>query len=144
MARDPKPTSDRIFGGSSVPAGTYFVADSIITNEKLEITGQPTVEYDLLQVVLKEDSNGTPGAELEPTLHLNGCHRPRRGSDGNRYQASGSFYDSLIKACQGKSFTQTRDWIKANYAGKRISLNYTEYPSQHGGFGRVPKVEFLP
>lgn len=142
MARDPK-DSDRIFGGQNIPAGTYFIADAIITNEKLEITGQPTVEYDLLQVVLKEDNNGVAGAELETTLHLNGCHRPRRGSDGGRYQASGSFYDGLIKACQGKSFSQTRDWIKANYANKRISLNYTEYPSQHGGFGRVPKVEFL-
>lgn len=143
MARDIKQSSDRTFGGQAIPAGTYFIADAIITNEKLEITGQPTVEYDLLQVVLKEDNNGVAGAELELTLHLNGCHRPRRGSDGNRYQASGSFYDGLIKACQGKSFTQTRDWLKANYANKRISLTYTEYPSQHGGFGRVPKVEFL-
>jgi hypothetical protein len=142
MARDPK-DSNRIFGGSSIPAGTYFIADALITNEKLEITGQPTVEYDLLQVVLREDNNGVAGAEMEQTLHLNGCHRPRRGSDGGRYQASGSFYDGLIKACQGKSFTQTRDWLKANCANKRISLNYTEYPSQHGGFGRVPKVEFL-
>lgn len=143
MARDIKQSSDRTFGGQAIPAGTYFIADAIITNEKLEISGQPTVEYDLLQIVLKEDNNGVAGAEMEQTLHLNGCHRPRRGSDGGRYQASGSFYDGLIKACQGKSFTQTRDWLKANCANKRISLNYTEYPSQHGGFGRVPKVEFL-
>ena len=143
MARDIKQSSDRTFGGQAIPAGTYFIADAIITNEKLEISGQPTVEYDLLQIVLKEDNNGVAGAELDLTLHLNGCHRPRRGSDGGRYQASGSFYDGLIKACQGKSFTQTRDWLKANCANKRISLNYVEYPSQHGGFGRVPKVEFL-
>jgi hypothetical protein len=143
MARDIKQSSDRTFGGQAIPAGTYFIADAIITNEKLEISGQPTVEYDLLQIVLKEDNNGVAGAEMEQTLHLNGCHRPRRGSDGGRYQASGSLYDGLIKACQGKSFTQTRDWLKANYANKRISLTYTEYPSQHGGFGRVPKVEFL-
>lgn len=143
MARNVKETSDRTFGGNAVPAGTYFIADAIITTDKLEITGQPTVEYDLLQVVLKADNNGQPGVELEQTLHLNGCHRTRRGADGGKYRASGSFYDGLLAACQGKSFTQTRDWLRTNYLNKRISLSYDLYPSQHGGFGQVPKVEFL-
>lgn len=140
MARNNvKNESTKTFGGNAVPAGTYTVADAIITDETLAITGQPTMNYDLLQVVLKTEA----GNELETTLHLNGCHRPRRGADGNRYVASGSFYEQLITACQGKSFTQTRDWLKANYVGKKITLSYTEYPSQQGGFGRVPKVEFL-
>lgn len=139
MARNVKNESTKTFGGNAVPAGKYTIADAIITDETLEITGQPTLNYDLLQVVLKNEA----GTELETTLHLNGCHRPRRGSDGKRYQATGSFYERLIAECQGKSFTQTRDWLKDNYKDKKIALSYIEYPSQQGGFGRVPQVEFL-
>lgn len=144
MAKIAKTTaSTKVFGGTSVTAGTYFIASAMITVETLKIAGQADTEYDSLQLVLKHDQNGVAGAECDATLSLNGCWRPRRGSDEKRYQAHGSFFAELIKTCQGKSFDQTRDHINATYANRRISVNYEEYPSQSGGFGRVPVVEFL-
>ena len=144
MARTAKTTpSTKVFGGNSVAPGTYFIADSIITEETLSIQGEPDTVYDSLQVVLKYDQNGAQGAEVDAALQLNGCWRPRRASDGSRHQASGNFFDELLKACQGKSFDQTRDHIKANYVGRRINITYQEYPSQHGGFAKVPVVNLL-
>lgn len=143
MARNCKEESTKVFGGTSVVPGTYFIANAIITDEVLKVPGQADTHYDALQVVLKYDQNGTAGAEVESTLSLNGCWRPRRGSDDKRYQASGSFFAELLKACQGKGFVETRDYIRGSYINRRISVNYTEYPSQHGGYGRVPVVEFL-
>lgn len=135
--------STKIFGGTSVAPGSYFITSAIVTEETLKIEGQADRVYDCLQLVLKHDANGVAGAECEATLSLNGCWRPRRSEDGKRYQASGSLFTSLLAACQGKSFDQTRDFINATYANRRISINYTEYPSQSGGFGRVPIVELL-
>lgn len=144
MARTAKTTpSTKVFGGNSVAAGTYFISDSIITEETLQITGEADTVYDSLQVVLKYDQNGAPGTEVDATLQLNGCWRPRRAADGTRHQASGNFFEELLRACQGKSFDQTRDHIKANYIGKRINIAYKEYPSQHGGFAKVPVVNLL-
>lgn len=144
MAKDPKNgASIKVFGGTSVPAGNYFIVNAIITEEVLKIDGEPDKPYDCLQLVLKHDNNGVPGLECENTLSLNGCWRPRRGSNDQRYQASGSFFTQLLTACQGKSFDATRDFINASFANRRISVNYQEYPSQSGGFGRVPVVEFL-
>ena len=144
MARTAKTTpSTKVFGGNSVAAGTYFIADSIITEETLSIQGEADTVYDSLQVVLKYDQNGAQGAEVDAGLQLNGCWRPRRASDGTRHQASGNFFDELLKACQGKSFDQTRDYIKANFVNKRISIAYKEYPSQPGGFAKVPVVNLL-
>jgi hypothetical protein len=135
--------STKTFGGTSVAPGTYHIASAIITEEILKIDGQADKNYDCLQLVLKHDVNGVAGAECDATLSLNGCWRPRRGEDGKRYIAEGSFFTSLLATCQGKSFDQTRDYINANFVNKKISVNYEEYPSQSGGFGRVPKVEFL-
>lgn len=135
--------STKVFGGTSVTPGTYHITSAIVTEETLKIDGQADRVYDCLQLVLKHDANGVAGAECEATLSLNGCWRPRRGEDGKRYQASGSLFTSLLASCQGKSFDQTRDFINATYANRRISINYTEYPSQSGGFGRVPIVELL-
>lgn len=144
MAKDPKNgASIKVFGGTSVPAGNYFISSAIITEEILKIDGEPDKPYDCLQLVLKHDNNGTPGAECENTLSLNGCWRPRRDSYDKRYQASGSFFTQLLNTCQGKSFDATRDFINSTFANRRISVNYQEYPSQSGGFGRVPVVEFL-
>ena len=143
MARNPKEESTKVFGGTSVVPGTYFIIDSIITDEVLTVPGQADTHYDALQVVLAYDQNGARGAEVEATLVLNGCWRPRRGSDDKRYQASGSFFTELLKACQGKGFVETRNHIRNAYNNRRITVDYIEYPSQHGGFGRVPKVEFL-
>ena len=66
MARNVKNESTKTFGGNAVPAGKYIIADAIITDETLEITGQPTLNYDLLQVVLKNEA----GTELETSLIL--------------------------------------------------------------------------
>lgn len=134
----------KTFGGNAVTAGNYFIARAIITEETLRIAGQADTKYDCLQVILKRDNNGVPDAvECEATLSLNGCWRPRRGADDKRYQASGSFFTTLLAACQGKSFDQTRDHINTTMSNRRISVNYDEYPSQHGGYGHVPIVEFL-
>ena len=144
MAKNPKNgASTKVFGGTAVQPGTYFIKSAIITDEVLKIPGQADAPYDCLQVVLMHDNNGAVGAECDATLVLNGCWRPRRGSDDQKYQASGSFFTQLIAACQGKSFDQTRDFINATYPNRRISINYTEYPSQSGGFGKVPVVEFI-
>lgn len=145
MAKTAKATpSTKVFGGNAVTAGNYFISRAIVTVETLKIAGQADTEYDCLQVVLKRDNNGTPDAvECEATLSLNGCWRPRRGADDKRYQARGSFFTTLLAACQGKSFDQTRDHINATMSNRRISVNYDEYPSQHGGYGHVPIVEFL-
>lgn len=144
MARSVKNApSKKVFGGNLVAPGTYFISDSVITEETLSIQGEPDTTYDSLQVVLKYDQNGAQGNEVDAGLQLNGCWRPRRASDGSRHQASGNFFDELLRACQGKSFDQTRDYIKANYVGRRISIAYQEYPSQHGGFAKVPVVNFL-
>lgn len=144
MAKSPKTgASTKVFGGTSVPSGNYFIASAIITEEVLKVDGEPDKPYDCLQLVLKHEQNGAAGVECENTLSLNGCWRPRRGSDDKRYQASGSFFTSLLATCQGKSFDATRDYINAQFVNRRISVNYQEYPSQSGGFGRVPLVEFL-
>lgn len=131
--------SSKVFGGNSVNPGNYFIVGAMITEEVLKVTGQADTTYDCLQLLLKHED----GKECEATLSLNGCWRPRRGSDDKRYQASGSFYDQLLTACQGKSFDATRDHINATMNNRKISVNYTEYPSQSGGFGRVPIVTFL-
>lgn len=133
----------KIFGGTSVPSGNYFISSALISDEVLKIDGEPDKPYKMLQLILKHDNNGVAGLECENTLSLNGCWRPRRGSDDKRYQASGSFFTQLLTACQGKSFDATRDFINTSFANRRISVNYQEYPSQSGGFGRVPMVEFL-
>lgn len=145
MARTAKPTaSNKIFGGTSVAPGTYFISKAVVTEEVLKIDGQPDKPYDCLQVELKHcNADGTVGVDCDAALSLNGCWRPRRGEDGKRYIAEGSFFTSLLNACQGKSFDATRDHINQNFANKKISVNYTEYPSQSGGFGRVPVVEVL-
>lgn len=144
MAKTAKTTaSTKVFGGTNVAPGTYHIASALVSEEVLKIDGQADKPYDCLQLVLKHDANGVAGAECDATLSLNGCWRPRRGEDGKRYIASGTFFTSLLATCQGKSFDATRDYINANFVGKRISIAYEEYPSQHGGFGRVPKVEFL-
>lgn len=144
MARKPKTNaSTKVFGGTSVAPGTYHIASAIVTDEILKIEGQVDKPYDCLQLVLKHDLNGVAGAECDAALSLNGCWRPRRGEDGKRYIASGSFFKQLLATCQGKSFDATRDYINATFVNKRISIAYEEYPSQSGGFGRVPIVEFL-
>jgi hypothetical protein len=131
--------SDKVFGGNSLQAGTYRIKQSLIYDEKATINGEE-VTYDCLAVEVLDET----GAEVEAVLSLNGCWRPRRGEDNKKYQASGNFFDQILRANHGKSFNATRDWINANLKGKKISVAYTDYPSQSGGWARVPVVNILP
>ena len=130
-------TSDKTFGGNAVPAGTYTIAGARIVEATMNLNGEER-KYDALELTFKTEA----GAEVNGTLSLNGCWRPRRGEDGKAYQASGSFFTEVLNKCAGKSFTATRDYINATYTGRKVAVNYTDYPSLSGGYGRVPVVEF--
>lgn len=130
-------TSNKTFGGNAVPAGTYLISGARIVEATMNLNGEER-KYDALELMFKTEA----GVEVNGTLSLNGCWRPRRGEDGRPYQASGSFFTTLLNACTGKSFTEVRDHINATYQGRKVAVNYTDYPSLSGGYGRVPTVEF--
>ena len=141
MASNPK-DSEKIFGGSALPAGTYLIIGSDIVEETAKINGDD-VKYDCLRLLVADPA--VPGVPLKAYLSLNGCWRARRGSDGNPYQASGNLFDDLLKNCSGKTFNETRDYIKANFLvapRNKFVLAYKQYPSQSGGFGQVPIANF--
>lgn len=129
--------SNKTFGGNAVPAGTYLISGARIVEATMNLNGEER-KYDALELMFKTEA----GVEVNGTLSLNGCWRPRRGEDGRPYQASGSFFTTLLNACTGKSFTDVRDHINATYQGRKVAVNYTDYPSLSGGYGRVPTVEF--
>lgn len=131
-------TSDKTFGGNAVPAGTYTIAGARIVEATMNLNGEER-KYDALELTFKTEA----GAEVAGTLSLNGCWRPRRGEDGKPYQASGSFFKSLLDTHTGKLFTEVRDHINATFVGRKVAVNYTDYPSLSGGYGRVPTVEFV-
>lgn len=131
--------STKVFGGQALAAGSYFIHSAFVGEDVLKVAGQPDRPYDTLEVRVF-DANGQV---MKATLRLNGCWRPRRGSDNNSYQASGSFFEGLIKACTGKSFSETRDYINQKLVGFEIGLSYKDYPSTSGGFGRVPVCNVL-
>lgn len=139
MARnaDVVDNSNKVFGGNAVPAGTYIIAGARIIDAMMNINGEER-KYHSLELMFTTEA----GAEVAGTLSLNGCWRPRRGEDGKPYQASGSFFTTLLNACTGKVFTDTRNYINASYKGRKVAVNYTDYPSLSGGYGRVPTVEF--
>ena len=132
-------TSDKTFGGNAVTAGTYLIESARIVENTVTIAGQAERTYDALELTFKTEQ----GAPVHGTLTLNGCWRPRRGEDGKAYQASGSFFTQVLNACTGKSFTETRDFINQTFANKKVSVNFTDYPSLSGGYGHVPVVEVL-
>lgn len=141
MASNPK-DSEKIFGGSALPAGTYLIIGSDIVEETAKINNEE-VKYDCLRLLVADPA--VPGVPLKAYLSLNGCWRARRGSDGNPYQASGNLFDDLLKNCSGKTFNETRDYIKANFLvapRNKFVLAYKQYPSQSGGFGQVPIANF--
>lgn len=141
MASNPK-DSEKIFGGSALPAGTYQIVGSDIVEETAKINGEE-VKYDCLRILVADPA--VPGVPLKAYLSLNGCWRPRRGSDGNPYQASGNLFDDLLKNCSGKTFNEVRDYVKANFLvapRNKFVLAYKQYPSQSGGFGQVPIANF--
>lgn len=140
MARnaDVVDNSNKVFGGNTVPAGIYIIAGARIVDATMNANGEER-KYHSLEIMFKTEA----GAEVAGTLSLNGCWRPRRGEDGKPYQASGSFFKSLLDTHTGKLFTEVRDHINATYQGRKVAVNYTDYPSLNGGYGRVPQVEFL-
>ena len=129
----------KVFGGQALAAGSYFIHSAFVGEDVLKVAGQPDRPYDTLEVRVFDANNQV----MKATLRLNGCWRPRRGSDNNSYQASGSFFEGLIKACTGKSFSETRDYINQKLVGFEIGLSYKDYPSTSGGFGRVPVCNVL-
>lgn len=139
-----KQTSNKVFGGNSLPSGVYEINRAFIGEDILKIAGQPDAPYDTLEIEVKiVGDNGQVGNIAAATLRLNGVWRARRDADGKKVQASGSLFEGLIKTCQGKSFTETRDFINAQLKGKQFRLDYEEYPSASGGFGRVPKANMV-
>ena len=141
-----KASSDKIFGGTQVLAGNYFIKSATI-EERVIRDGDP---YDSLELILCEEvAPAIPGAaptignECTARLALNGCWRARRGDDGKAYQSAGSFITSIIAACHGLTFSKTRDFINGNYANKRIAVSYTRYPALDGRFGQVVNVELI-
>ena len=131
--------STKVFGGQALAAGSYFIHSAFVGEDVLKIAGQPDRSYDTLEVRVFDANNQI----MKATLRLNGCWRPRRGSDNKSYQASGSFFEGLLKACTGKSFSETRDYINQRLIGFEIGLSYQDYPSTSGGFGRVPVCNVL-
>lgn len=124
--------SQKIFGGAALPAGTYHIHSAFCSNDSLEINGKVR-QFETLEVRVFNEQNEV----LRSTLRLNGCWRPRKGADGKAYQASGTFFESLIKKCAGTTFSETRDYINANLTGFQLVLTYERYPSATG-FGNLP------
>lgn len=131
--------SNKVFGGQALAAGSYFVHSAFVGEDVLKVAGQPDRPYDTLEVRVFDANSQV----MKATLRLNGCWRSRRGSDDKPYQASGSFFEGLIRACMGKSFSETRDYINQKLIGFEIVLSYKDYPSTSGGFGRVPICNIL-
>lgn len=134
---------DKVYGGQTVPAGQYFIIESLITEETLSIRGQADSTYDALNVVLAHNNNGQQGPILETTLRLNGSWRERVDKDGRVLKASGEFYDQILANCQGKSFDFTRDYINQNLKGRKIVVVYTTYVSHNGQIGHIPTINFV-
>lgn len=127
--------SNKTFGGTSVPAGNYIIHSAFIGDDWFKNAAGLIVDYDTLEVIVINEG----GQFMSSTLKLNGCWNKRKGSDGNAYQASGSFYDRLIKSQTGKSFSEVRDFINTNLTGFKIGISYKDYPTSNG-FGHVPII----
>lgn len=127
--------SNKRFGGIALPAGNYFIHSAFCGEDKFQETSGRIRSYDTLEVIVFDDAGVS-----RATLKLNGCHRPRKGTDGKAYPFEGKFFEVLQKNCNLKTYSETRDYINATLAGFEIAVAYTSYPSQSGGFGQVPKV----
>ena len=99
--------------------------------------------YDCLQLVLTTDNKDKNAKSNEVMLPLNGSWREHRGRDGRMYKASGSLFDEIFINCQGKSFVESRDWINDNIQNRRISVKFTRYQTEKGGFWHVPIANFI-
>lgn len=140
MATDAK---TKIFGSALVPAGTYLIADATNSDEVTTINNQE-MKYVKLSLNLSHfNDEGKPTGKAG-SISLNGCWRPRRGSDGKAYQAGGTFYTELLKACQGKSFEETAQYITNTFKDKKVKVDYLRYPlADTNGFGNLPIINFV-
>lgn len=133
--------SEKIFGGTSVPAGSYIINRAFVGDAVLRIDGQDPKPYETLELeLLHIKQDGTPGDVCLTTHKLNGCWRPRTDKNGNIVRHSGSFIDALMRGFAGKSFADTARGITASLRGYIITIGYTEYPTAVG-VGHVSKVE---
>ena len=123
--------------------GNYIIKNAVITREKLNRVDKPNLTYDCLQLVLTTDNKDKNAKSYEVMLPLNGSWREHRGRDGRMYKASGSLFDEIFTNCQGKSFVETRDWMNDNIQNRRISVKFTRYQTEKGGFWHVPIVNFI-
>lgn len=123
--------SQKRFGGTALVAGNYVIHSAFCYQDVLETQKGPRL-YDTLEVRVQDTSGKIPQA----TLRLNGCWRPRKGSDGQPYSAKGNFFEGLKNRCTGKTFSEVRDFINQNLVGYKINLSWENYPSQTG-FGQV-------
>lgn len=123
--------SQKRFGGTALPAGEYVIHSAFCYQDVLETQKGPRL-YDTLEVRVQEPNGRIPQA----TLRLNGCWRPRKGSDGQAYAAKGNFFEGLKQACTGQTFSEVRNYINSKLIGFKINLSWENYPSQTG-FGQV-------
>lgn len=138
-----KQSSEKVFGGNTLPSGLYSISRAFIGEAILKRPGEADSPYDTLEIEVKTVNNGQVGTVAAATIRLNGIWRARRDADGKKVQASGTLFEQLLATCQGKSFTETRDYINLNMVGKLVRVDYTEYPSASGGFGHVPVVNLV-
>lgn len=129
-------TSSKLFGGSSLNEGTYFVHSAFITTDSFITSKGEDKVFEVLEVrVFKEDNSVS-----RAVLRLNGCWNERKGSDGQPYKASGNFYDFLFAQCTNNNFAEARDFINSKIAGCKIDLAWKSYPTDTG-FGHVAEVK---
>lgn len=132
--------SNKIFGGTAVPAGSYVVNQAFIGEGVLRLTGQAERKYPTLEVeLLHLQADGTPGAVVLQTLKLNGIWRPRKDKDGNLVRHGGSFYQRLLEKFSGQSFEATAEAITNQCRGIIITIAYQEYVTDDG-VGHVSTV----
>lgn len=125
--------SNKVFGGTAVPAGSYVINRSFVGDAVLRIEGQADRPYETLEVeLLHLKQDGTPGDTVLTTLKLNGCWRARTDKNGNLHKHSGTFYEQLMKGFAGKSFADTAKGITQHFRGYTITISYNEYPTATG------------
>lgn len=122
----------KVFGNSKLSAGEYTIANAELFERSYRLNNEPKI-YASLEVLVE-------GSEF--TIPLNGCWRQRRAADGKAYKASGSFFDKLFAKATGKTFDEVVELINKDFKGRRIKVDYVDYPNEFG-FGSVPVINFI-
>lgn len=122
----------KVFGSSKAPAGEYTIAGADLFKRSYTLNNE-TKDYASLEVLVE-------GSEF--TIPLNGCWRSRRAADGKAHKASGTFFDELFAKATGKTFDEVVKIINDTLKGRKININYVDYPNDFG-FGSVPVINFV-